>query len=171
MRRFVALLAACGLLVGSSFASPAAVGAHGACIGPMTKSAVFTYADRFEYETGFGDSVHYYRFKLTGTFCYDALGNAWAPTPTIKAVPLSGPYQNAVQPPYYRTGTNYAEAYLNYGVYIAAGSNNQIRIYPRLRINGTTGRFTATDTSARVTTKGGDTLPEFGPVFVAAALQ
>jgi hypothetical protein len=163
----VAILAA---VMASGLAGVPTASAVGACIGPITKSAVYTYADRFS-NVMWGDPVRYYKFKMTGRFCYDSLGNAWGVSPITWAV-VSGPFIGLSNNPVYVTGSGFAYAKIAYGYYRVSGDAViKIRIGPKLKISGVNGRFTAFDTEAFVVNGAGQILHDFDPVFVSAVLQ
>jgi hypothetical protein len=51
--------------------------AHGACIGPISRSATFTYTDRSGYIQS-GTPIRYAKIKVTASVCHDSQGNVWA---------------------------------------------------------------------------------------------
>ena len=164
MRRALSMAVAAALLllpIGQSVARAATTCA--------TKSATYTYADRFEWYNGFGSQIYYNKIKLTGTFCWDGT-KVWAKSgtkPTYSNV--SGPYINATQPPYYSSGTGYTMSYLNYGVYAVRSGLGPVymRVYPRLRV-GINGFTSAFDNSAKIANNLGTAYHEYDPVFVSA---
>jgi hypothetical protein len=166
MKRLATLLLAIVLLAAGLALAPAVRGV-GACIGPITKSAVYTYADRYAAYV-FGDPVKYYKFKMTGTFCYDSLGNAWG-AGTIKWANIQGPFIGLLSTPVYVRSDGFAYAKLTGGYQLP--QHLVLRIGPRLKISGVNGRFTAFDTTAAVVTESGQIAHEFDPVFVSAVLQ
>ncbi len=166
MKRLARLLLATTLLTAGFALAPAAQGV-GACIGPITKSAVYTYADRYA-SYMYGDPVKYYKFKMTGRFCYDSLGNAWGQG-SITYASLSGPFIGLIKSPSYVRSSGYAYATLTAGYHMP--QHLILRIEPKLKISGVNGRFTAFDTTAKVITEAGVSAPEFSPVFVSAVLQ
>ena len=165
MKRLVALLSATVLLAALALAP--AVNGVGPCIGPITKSAVYTYADRYA-SYMYGDPVKYYKFKLTGRFCYDSFGNAWGQG-AITWSNVQGPLIGLLSTPVYVRSSGFAYAKLTAGYQLP--QHLILRIEPKLKISGVNGRFTAFDTTARVITESGQWAHEFDPVFVSAVLQ
>lgn len=76
MNTVTSLLAAMALAVGTLASAPP-VSAVGACIGPILKSATFTYTDDSDAIQG-GGPVKYAKIKVTVSLCRDTLGNEWA---------------------------------------------------------------------------------------------
>lgn len=169
VRRLKVIVAAATVMSGLLFAP--AVHGVGACIGPITKSAIYTYQDRFGY-LNFGDPVKISKFKLTATFCYDSLGNAWGTAP-ITWKPISGAYFVGISNnPVYVRSDGFAYAKLSFGFYKINDGTLRLRIEPKLKISGVNGRFTAFDTGAVIINPvTGTTYREYDPVFVSAALQ
>lgn len=170
MRRFIAVLTAAVLL--TAFARVEDTRAVGACIGPITKSAVYTYADRYAHIL-YGDPVIYSKFKLTGTFCYDGMGHAWGTSPITWQRVSGSAFLGISNYPTYVVITGYAYADLEYGYFAVYFSppSTKMRIHPRLRINGTTGSFYAFDNGASLVNGAGQTMPDYDPVFVSATIN
>jgi hypothetical protein len=156
----------------SSLGSAAPVGAVGACI-PSTKSAVFTYADRFMhyYEA---DAVTYVKLKLTAHFCRDTLGNAWGAPPLTYSI-VQGAFLGRdgvfdyVRPV---AGLVYARMHSGYFAVRMPGYpwELRIRVEPRLRMNAQ-GQYYAYDGGSAVINNQGTTETDLMPTFVSAALQ
>jgi hypothetical protein len=110
---------------------------------------------------------------MTATFCYDMMGHAWGTSP-VKYSVISGAFLGIDNPPDYVTIVGGAYARIHSGYYLMfldAPGDFEIRAEPRLKINGTSGAWSAYDGGSTAVTNYGSLVPELGPVFVSAVLQ
>ena len=169
VRRPIGILLSVALVLVSVLGSATPALARGACIGPITKSAIYKYADRWDWYL-FGGAIKYSEIKLTATFCYDSMGNAWATkTPTVSRVSGAAWAYSIPTPTVVVTSTGAYARFQGYLVmFMDVPGTNLIRVNPRLTINGTTGRWTASDTQSTAITDGGAILTYLNPTFVSA---
>lgn len=167
--RIARLLVATAMLTTVLALAPSATAAVGPCIGPITKSAIYTYQNAYD-QVQFDEPVRYHKFKLTATFCYDSFGNAWGAGPISYQV-ISGAFVGISNLPKYVTSSGFAYATIQFGFYKVLDPVIRQRIAPVLKISGVNGRFTAFDNQAAVVSGTGAVLSGYGNVFVSAALQ
>lgn len=166
--RLSVLMCVTGLIFGVLAAAPATA-AVGACIGPVLKSATFTYTDDSDVIQSAGP-LRYAKIRMTVSLCRDSLGNEWAAAlPTFTIPSGSVGWENYVSRDTYAV-TNGIRSRIHGIYYAAVGLGIRLHVRPWIQgvWTGSAWSWTKGDLGPYYMNEGGIVVHDYDPIPISS---